>query len=224
MLKRLGLPAAVLVFAAGCSGTHVNKLQYDRDVAALKDYAAALERRNADLEAKARALENLEDIQLVARTQDELYQQIADHLRAALEVFREDGDAMTYDARRGVWTAGTDLLFDSGSWTISAKGLEVLKKFAEAHKGKDVRFRIAGHTDRAPIVKENTKKALDTDTNMELSARRALAVMGQLKKFGLAEGQFTECVGMGNQRPAAPNDRNAANMKKNRRVEIFVLK
>lgn len=224
MFGRIAVVSVAALGAVGCSGTYVNKLQYDRDVNALKEYTQTLERRNAELEAKAKAFENIEDLQLVARTQDEIYQQVADSLKAAMEALRHDGETMTFDPKRGVWTAGTDLLFDSGSWTISAKGQEILKKFAEAHRGKTIRFRVVGHTDRAPIARESTKKALDTDTNMELSARRAVAVMGQLVKFGLGENQFVECIGMGNQRPVAQNDRSAGNMKKNRRVEIFVLK
>ncbi|MBI2932900.1 MAG: OmpA family protein [Planctomycetes bacterium] len=225
MFARLALVSCAALVAVGCRSTYIHKSIYDRDLAAMKDYASGLERRNTDLEAKARALENLQDISLISRTQDELYEQIAESLKSALDGLRQDGEtAMSYDARRGVWTAGTDLLFDSGRWTVSPTGLEILKKFAEAHRGKNLHFRIVGHTDRAPIVKEKTKRELETDTNMELSARRAIAVMGALKGFGMSESQFLECVGMGNTQPVAPNDRNASNMKKNRRVELFVLK
>lgn len=224
MLVRFTLAASAALLAAGCAG-NVSRAQYDRDLAALKDYCSTLERRNNDLEAKARALDNLDDMKLVAQTQDELYGQIAESLKAALEALRHDGESpMSWDPKRGAWTMGTDLLFDSGSWSVTAKGMEVLKKFADAHKDRNLHFRIVGHTDRAPITKEKTKKELETDTNMELSARRAVAVMGALKKFGMKESQFVECVGMGNTQPAAPNDRSAANMKKNRRVELFVLK
>jgi flagellar motor protein MotB len=225
-MLRLGLAAAgaLALLSVGCSSTLVSKEQYERDVAAQKEYISSLERRNADLEAKARALENLEQMNLVARTQDELYDQIAAQLKTALDTLRgEDGD-VTFDPASGKWTMGADLLFDSGSWSVSSRGQEVLKKFADAHKERAIRFRIVGHTDRAPIARPKTQQALETDTNMELSARRAISVMGALKKCGLSEGQFAECVGMGNIRPAAPNDRVAANMKKNRRVEIYVLR
>jgi len=225
MLNRLAIAAvaaAAALSSVGCAAT-VSRDQYDRDLAAQKEYIESLERQNADYAAKAKALENLEDMNLVARTQDELYQQIADQLKAALGALRHDGEeAMTFDARTGKWTMGTDLLFDSGTWNISAKGLDILKKFADAHRGKAVKFRIVGHTDRAPIVRPGTKDKLDTDTNMELSARRAVAVMGALKKFGIPESAFVECVGMGNMQPVANNGRNAADMKKNRRVEIFI--
>ncbi len=224
-MTRFALAASLALVGVGCSSQYVRRDIYDRDMAAAREYQQTLERRNSDLESKNQGFGSLQDMQLVARTQDELYQQIAESLKAALEGFRQDGDsAMNWDPKLGKWTAGTDLLFDSGSWTVTAKGMEVLKKFADAHKGKTMRFRIVGHTDRAPITRPKTVQALDTDTNMELSARRAVAVMGALKKFGMSESQFVECVGMGNQQPVAPNDRIAANMKRNRRVEIFVTK
>lgn len=223
-MVRIAVVAAAAFSAAGCAAT-VSRDQYDREMSAKDEFIQTLERRNADLEAKDRARGNMEDMKLIATTQDELYQQIADQLKAALGALRHDGDdAMTFDPKRGAWTLGADLLFDSGTWTISAKGLEVLKKFAEAHRGKAMRFRIVGHTDRAPIAKKGTMDKLATDTNTELSVLRAVAVMGALKKFGsFSESQF-ECAGMGNTQPAAPNGRSAADMKKNRRVEIFVLK
>jgi flagellar motor protein MotB len=130
---------------------------------------------------------------------------------------------MSFNTKTGAWEMGTDLLFESGSDKISAGGNEILKKFADAHKGRSFNFRVVGHTDRAPITKAGTKERLDTDTNMELSADRAIAVMGALIKFGIPESSFAECVGKGNREPCASNDRSAANMKKNRRVEIFVI-
>ena len=51
----------------------------------------------------------------------------------------------------------------------------------------------------------------------------ALAGSIALIGFGIPESSFAECVGKGNREPVAPNDRAAANMKKNRRVEIYVL-
>jgi len=224
MLNRLAIAAvaaAAALSSVGCAAA-VSRDQYDRDLAAQKEYIESLERQNADYAAKAKALENLEDMNLVARTQDELYQQIADSLKKALGGLNGEAGDLTFDAAKGKWTMGTDLLFDSGSWKVTAKGMEILKKFADAHKGREWRFRIVGHTDRAPIVRPGTKDKLDTDTNMELSARRAVAVMGALKKFGIPESAFVECVGMGNMQPVANNGRNAADMKKNRRVEIFI--
>ncbi|MBI4566019.1 MAG: OmpA family protein [Planctomycetes bacterium] len=212
------------VASIGCASVPASR--YSRDIAAQKEYIATLEQRNRDLEVQVQSLLRQSDERMIAKTTDELYAQIARQLQEALRGLRgnDSEEGMEYDARRGAWITGTDLLFDSGSFAVSVKGKEILKKFAEAHKDQNVRFRVVGHTDRAPVVRAKTKQALDTDTNMELSARRAVAVMGQLKSYGISESAFEECVGMGNNSPRAPNDRNATNMKKNRRVEIFVVR
>ena len=56
-----------------------------------------------------------------------------------------------------------------------------------------------------------------------LAFERARAVQDYIIKFGIPESSFSDCIGKGNHDPCAPNDRSAANMKKNRRVEIFVM-
>lgn len=222
MSVRIFTVLALAAIVGGCSTVSADK--YARDMGAQKEYISELEKRNQELESQNQAATRQLDDATLARTSDELYGQIARQLQAALASLRNgETEGMAYNSRTGAWEMGTDLLFESGSAKVSAKGSEILKKFADAHKGRSFSFRIVGHTDRAPIVKAETTKLLDTDTNMELSARRAVAVMGALKGFGIPESSFAECVGMGNRQPCAPNDRNAANMKKNRRVEIFVL-
>jgi flagellar motor protein MotB len=208
--------------AIGCASVPAEK--YARDIQALRDYNDALVRQNEELLTQNESLNRRVDDTEIARTSDELYSQLARQLQTALESLRHgDPGGMTFNTKTGAWEMGTDLLFESGSAKISAQGHEILKKFADAHKGRTYSFRIIGHTDRAPITKKKTQDMLDTDTNMELSALRAIAVMGALKSFGIPESSFAECIGKGNREPCAPNDRVAANMKKNRRVEIFVL-
>jgi flagellar motor protein MotB len=216
----------VVVFAAasavGCAT--VSSEKYARDIAALKDFNDTLVRRNQELESQNEALSRISDETALVRTTDELYGQLARQLQTALNALRNgDSEGMAFNPKTGAWEMGTDLLFDSGSDKISAKGSEILKKFADAHKGKSYSFRIVGHTDCARIARKSTKDRLDTDTNMELSADRAIAVMGALIGFGIPESSFSDCIGKGNHDPCAPNDRSAANMKKNRRVEIFVM-
>lgn len=209
--------------AIGCASVPAEK--YARDMQALRDYNDALLRQNEELLSQNESLNRRVDDTVIARTSDELYSQLARQLQTALESLRngDPGGSMTFNPKTGAWEMGTDLLFESGSAKISTQGNEILKKFADAHKGRTYSFRIIGHTDRAPITKDMTKKLLDTDTNMELSALRAISVMGALKSFGIPESSFAECIGKGNREPIALNDRVAANMKKNRRVEIFVL-
>lgn len=207
--------------AVGCASVPADK--YARDLDAIKRYAAELERQNQELMTQNESLNRQVDHTVLAKTTDELYGQLARQLQSALDALGNGDGDMRFNPRTGAWEMGTDLLFESGKDAISAQGKEILKKFADAHKGRSYSFRVVGHTDRAPITKAGTKQRLITDTNMELSSDRAIAVMGALIDFGIAESSFAECVGKGNREPIAPNDRGAANMKKNRRVEIYVL-
>ena len=217
--------ALIVAVSAGIGCASVPAEKYHRDLDAVKRYAAELERQNNDLLAQNESLNRQVDHTVLAKTTDELYGQLARQLQTALDSLRsgDTSGTMFYNPKTGAWEMGTDLLFESGSDKISAQGKEILKKFADAHKEKSYSFRVVGHTDRAPITKAGTKERLITDTNMELSADRAIAVMGALIQFGIPESSFAECVGKGNRDPIAPNDRLASNMKKNRRVEIFVL-
>lgn len=225
MSVRLMSAVVIVVSAAAATGcATVSADKYARDIAALQGYNDTLERRNQELEAQNQAVSRQLDDHTLARTSDELYGQLARQLQAALDALKNgEGEGMAFNPKTGAWEMGTDLLFDSGSNKISPKGNEILKKFADAHKGRSFSFRVVGHTDSARIAKKRTQDLLETDTNMELSALRAIAVMGALKGFGIPESSFADCIGKGNQNPCATNDKNPANMKKNRRVEIFVL-
>ena len=221
------LPSALALVVAvssavGCASVSAEK--YARDIAAQRDYIESLERRNLALESANDGLSRQVDDVTLAKTTDELYSQLARQLQAALESLGSGNKSdMHFNPKTGAWEMGTDLLFESGSAKLSAQGQSILKKFADAHKGRSFNFRIVGHTDCAKIAKKSTKDLLDTDTNMELSALRAIAVMGELKNSGIPESSFADCIGKGNREPCASNDRNPANMKKNRRVEIYVL-
>jgi len=107
------------------------------------------------------------------------------------------------------------LLFDSGSYALTPRGKEALKRFAELHRGE--RLKIVGHTDNRRIARPATVKSLPlTDTNLELSADRALVVMRELMNAGIPErAMYIE--GKGATEPRAGGDARC------RRVEIFVL-
>lgn len=212
----IGLVATVL---AACSvGCGVNSDKYTRDVEALKAHNEALERRNRELEAMEKAYKEMAENYKVSMSQDEMYAEIAKELAEALKGFKNAaGDDVTIDAKTGKVTFATDVLFDSGSFTITPKGQEIVKKFAATMKGQAVRFRVIGHTDNTKIVRASTKDKLDTDTNLELSFRRALAVSAALMKLDIRENRFMQVIGMGSMMPAATQ-------AKSRRVEIFLVK
>jgi flagellar motor protein MotB len=212
--KIIGLVLGVSAFAAvGCQGQWVTMDQYQRDVAQLREYNEALERDNVSLRAKAEAYDQLKSDSALYSAANKTYAELADSLkRALLGLGVPESDVKVHD--NGTVTFGTDVLFDLGSATLTARGKTILGTFAKAQRGQNMR--IVGHTDKKPIVREITRKTLDTDTNTELSANRAVAVMGELLKSGVSERQIDSVVGMGSTQPRGSD-------KDSRRVEIFLV-
>lgn len=100
--------------------------------------------------------------------------------------------------------ANTDTMFHTDSARLTGSGRQYLQQFfgqAGAYA-----YAIYGHTD---------SRASD-EYNMRLSNRRAAAVANVARSVG---AQVAREIGYGERRPVAPND-SAANMQRNRRVEI----
>ena len=117
-------------------------------------------------------------------------------------------------------TLGGHLLFATGSATLTAEGKNALSKVASDLKthyaGRTIR--VYGFTDNSPIVK--TKNLWED--NLDLSANRAMAVVRYLWTHGVSKEKI-ETVAMGDTHPLASNG-SAEGKKKNRRVEIFVIR
>jgi chemotaxis protein MotB len=109
----------------------------------------------------------------------------------------------------------TDILFASGSSTLSEPALPPLNILAATLSKYPNPIRVEGHTDNRPI---NTKTF---PSNWELSAARAASVVHLFAKGGVDAARLT-VIGLGEFRPAQSNDtvegRNA-----NRRVLIVIL-
>ena len=105
------------------------------------------------------------------------------------------------------------ILFVTGSDSIIMDSYPVLDAVTQTFKEHTTikKVRIEGHTDGRA----------DDDFNMELSLKRAKAVMKYLVDHGVAAGRL-EAVGYGETKPLAPDD-TEENMQKNRRVEFSIL-
>jgi outer membrane protein OmpA-like peptidoglycan-associated protein len=105
----------------------------------------------------------------------------------------------------------SDISFDSGRADIKPDFRPVLDKFANSLTGNvHTKVTIVGHTD---------SKGSDA-VNDPLSVNRAARTRDYLVTRGVASTRFT-IDGRGSHEPLVAND-SAANMAKNRRVEIFV--
>lgn len=110
----------------------------------------------------------------------------------------------------------SDLLFQSGSATLRPSAGPVLDAVAEALRGKPNEIRIEGHTDNIPI---NT---MEFNSNWELSAARATAVLRELVDNGGLPADRLFAAAYGDARPKADNA-TAEGRAANRRAEIVVL-
>ena len=109
------------------------------------------------------------------------------------------------------------MLFQSGSYNITARASEVLGKVATVLKNqKDIEFMVEGHTDNVPF------KRGDLVDNWDLSVKRATAVVRILQdKYGLNPSMMT-AAGRGEYQPLGPND-SAEGKAANRRTRIVIL-
>jgi len=188
---------AALLGPVGCSGLFVAKEQYDKDIQQQKAYIEALERDNAALRPRADAFERHRAECDLANGAQKTYAELADALKRALAGLDVEPGAVTVDDRTGAVKLANEFLFDLGSWVLKPQAKEVLQKFAQTQRNSVLK--IVGHTDRKPIVRKPTREALETDTNMELSSKRAVAVMGELLKAGLTERQIASVEGHGSE-------------------------
>lgn len=98
----------------------------------------------------------------------------------------------------------TDTLFATDSHTLTAYGRSYLTQFFQ--QAGAFGYAVYGHTD---------SRASD-EYNMALSQRRAKSVADVARSVG---AMVEREIGFGERQPIAPND-SAANMQKNRRVEV----
>jgi chemotaxis protein MotB len=231
---RLTMLTVALVMAAlsatGCGQKEIKGLQVE--VASLKNSNSILQQQRNDAQqqlAASQARTTGFSGQLDAKDL-EIESIKADRTRAISELnaLKKKIDSEPSGGTGG-WKSGTigaeisigsDVLFSSGRATLTTAGKRALSSVASGimtnHPGKNIR--VYGHTDGDPIRK--TKK-LWSD-NLDLSSNRAMAVTRYLVSKGI-NGSLIESIGMGSTRPIAGN-KTAAGKKKNRRVEIMIIK
>lgn len=150
--------------------------------------------------------------------------QLPPALDEALKEFQKKyPDQVEYDPSRGLLKWKSDLLFDLGSAQLKPAALPALADFAnilksDAANGFDIL--IAGHTDNTRIAKESTRR--EHPTNWHLSAHRAISVLFEMIKDGVAPDRQT-VMGYGEYQPIVPND-TTEHKAQNRRVEIYLVK
>jgi len=205
--------AFVALSSVGCASSWMTREEHERETAQLREYKDALEGENAALRLKGADYDRMKaELDNNSETA-KFYGELAASLRKAMAgmgVSHEDV-TITPDGRA---IFSTDVLFDLSSWKLTPRGKEILAKFAQTQK--TTVMKVVGHTDSKRVVSKGLKDALDTDTNKELSVKRAIAVMGELLNAGIREGQIASVEGHGSSEPRKTD-------KESRRVEIFIV-
>ena len=190
-----------------------------RAAALAEQQAAQAEAEKSRLAAEQAAREKAE----AQADADHARQQAADADRARQQAEAEKGELrkrlldqlnsvlQTKDTARGLIVNMSEVLFDTGSYTLKPLTREKLAKISGivlAHPG--LNLQIEGHTDSVGSA----------EYNQLLSEQRAASVRDYLVQQGVAEASVTS-RGFGKTQPVAPND-TAEGRQKNRRVELVV--
>lgn len=107
-----------------------------------------------------------------------------------------------------------NLLFDSASAEPRAEAQRIFYQVAETLAPFDNEIQVAGHTDNRPI------RTQEFSNNWELSAARAVSVVGLLADRGIASNRLS-AMGFGEFRPVADNE-TPEGRARNRRVVLKV--
>ena len=166
---------------------------------ALAEQQAAMQQKQA---AEAEAEKAREAAAKAEAEKAEMRKQLLAQLNSILQ---------TNDSARGLIVNMSDVLFDTGSYTLKTGAREKLAKISGillAHPG--LTLQIEGHTDSVG----------SDEFNQQLSEQRAGSVRDFLAEQGVAVSSIT-AKGFGKTQPVATND-TPEGRQKNRRVEIVV--
>jgi outer membrane protein OmpA-like peptidoglycan-associated protein len=155
---------------------------------------AAAARAEADRAATARTQAEAEKTELRAQ----LLQQFSTILEAR-------------DSARGLIVNMSDVLFDTGKYTLRSAAREKLAKVAGV---------VSGHVGLSLQVEGHTDNVGSDEYNQNLSEQRGAAVRDFLAEQGIPADALTT-RGFGESKPTVSND-TAAGRQQNRRVELVV--
>ena len=166
-------------------------------MAAAQTEADRLKRENDAQRAASQA-----DLDRAAKDKVELRAQLLSQFNAILQ---------TRDTVRGLVVNVSDVLFDTGKYTLRALCREKLAKVAGI---------VSGHPGLKLDVQGYTDSVGGDEYNQTLSEHRGSAVRDYLTQSGMAPASVTT-QGFGKAQPVATND-TAAGRQQNRRVEIVI--
>ncbi len=155
----------------------------------------------------------------LAKRKEESDKRIAE-FRGLLDRFKSLIDAGKLRVKivegRMVVVLATDVLFSSGSATLSAEGKTSLEEVARVLAAiPNRKFQVEGHTDDVPI------KTAQYPSNWELASARAISVVRTMTGAGMPADRISGAA-FADTKPARPND-SPEGRAANRRIEIVLV-
>lgn len=158
-------------------------------------------------------LDQLAAIEAEIRERNQIYEEVLGRFRSLIDAGRL---SVSIVRGRMVINLPQDILFASGSATLGREGRETLGEIASVlSEFEDRTFQVEGHTDDDPI------STAQFPSNWELSAARALSVVGLLVGRGVAP-ELVSGAAYGEFQPIATNETRDGK-RLNRRIEIVML-
>ena len=188
------------------AGIEAKRIQYEME---LRAKAAQIEADRLKCENEDQRVANQAVLENAARQKAQLEAEKAELRTRLLQQF--NAVLQTRDTARGLIVNMSDVLFDTGRYTLRPAAREKLAKVAgivSGHPG--LRLEVEGHTDNVG----------SDDYNQRLSEQRGSAVRDYLTQQGMAANSVTT-KGLGETQPVASND-TASGRQQNRRVELVI--
>ncbi len=180
------------------------------------DIAAATKdksRLQASVEEMTRALAELEKRRAEAEARVQEFKNLLARFRALIDAGKLK--VKMVDGRMVVVLA-TDILFASGSASLSKEGKNAIAEVAQVLSSIPKRsFQVEGHTDNVPIA------TAQYPSNWELASGRAITVVKTMIEAGLSDTRVS-AASYGDTRPLAANS-SAEAKANNRRIEITIV-
>ena len=188
--------------------TELSKMSKDLSERELK--INTLENELNERERRVKELEN------VLARKDSAVNAIKDKLTKSLLGFKDKDITVKVKDGKVYVSLSEQLLFKSGSIKVDEKGVEALKKLAEAIRDdKTLNITVEGHTDDVPV-----NKGANFEDNWELSVLRATSITKILVSNGFSPVNIMP-AGHGEFMPVAEG-KSADSRRLNRRTEIIV--
>lgn len=153
------------------------------------------------------------------RKQEEQLQHVMSTIQQYIKDNKLESQITVTDTPKGVEVRLSDsLLFALGKADLTSAAYPTMDKLASLFGQLDTTISIEGHTDNLAMASGGRYK-----DNWELSAERALSVLRYFVDEKKLDSKTFQIAGYGDTRPVDSNDTDAGR-KKNRRVEIIILR